>query len=271
MSAPIVGFGAGDGIGFPGAPVTGPTTLTVAGDLVTVHTPLYDATIDLVGASSDNLTVVDVMVNPYELDDVPTVESLCFLAGTLIATPGGHRAIETLKAGDLVLTADGMAMPVRWLGRQTVAMRFADPLRVAPIRIRAGAFATNLPVRDLFVSPDHALMVDGVFVQAGALVNGVSITRERDLPERFVYFHVELADHSLILAEGVAAETFIDNVDRLAFDNWNEHQAFYDGIAPMAEMPFPRAKGHRQVPQALRARLTGRAAELGGHDVRAIA
>ena len=197
---------------------------------------------------------------------------VCFLAGTAIATPAGDCPIETLKAGDLVLTAHGAAVPVRWLGQQTVATRFAAPSRVAPIRIRDGALGEDLPVRDLLVSPDHALMVDGVFVQAGALVNGVSITREdRNMPETLVYFHVELADHSLILAEGVAAETFIDNVDRLAFDNWDEHVALGDDTAPMREMPLARAKAHRQVPRALRATLLARGVEIYGRDVAAVA
>jgi Hint domain len=53
-----------------------------------------------------------------------------------------------------------------------------------------------------------------------ALVNGVSIVRERNVPERLTYYHVELDDHSLLLAENTPAETFVDNVDRLAFDNW---------------------------------------------------
>ena len=197
---------------------------------------------------------------------------VCFCPGTRIATPWGQRAVEELRAGDLVLTDAGHARPVRWLGRQTVATRFADAFRVAPIRIRAGALAENLPLRDLLVSSDHALMVEGVFVQAGALVNGVSITREDAvLPERIFYFHVELADHSLILAEGVAAETFIDNVDRLAFDNWDEHVALGVDTAPLVEMPHARAKAHRQVPRALRVRLAARGVALHGQDVAVVA
>ena len=107
------------------------------------------------------------------------------MPGTLVATPDGERAIETLAIGDLVLTNEGRAMPVRWVGRQTVSTRFADPLRVLPIRVAAGALAENLPVRDLLVSPDHALLVDGILVQAGALVNGTTIRRETQVPVVF--------------------------------------------------------------------------------------
>ncbi|GAB4069291.1 Hint domain-containing protein [Ancylobacter sonchi] len=183
---------------------------------------------------------------------------VCFLAGTMIATPTGEVAIETLKAGDLVLTADGATKPVRWLARQTVSARFADPLRVMPVRVRAGALGDNLPVRDLFVSVDHALLVDGALVQAGALVNGTSIVRHTAMPTRFVYFHVELDDHALVLAEGVAAETFVDNVTRYGFDNWEEAPE-----APIAELDLPRVKSARQLSPATGARLAARAAQLG--------
>ncbi|GAB4069293.1 Hint domain-containing protein [Ancylobacter sonchi] len=183
---------------------------------------------------------------------------VCFLAGTMIATPTGEVAIETLKPGDLVLTADGSTKPVRWLARQSVSTLFADPLKVMPIRIRSGALGEGLPLRDLFVSCDHALEIDGVLVQAGALVNGTSIARHTDMPQRFAYFHVELDDHSLILAEGVAAETFVDNVTRRRFDNWQEAPQ-----SAIAELDLPRVKSARQLPRHIRARLAARAGVLG--------
>ena len=195
-------------------------------------------------------------------------EPVCFMPGTLVATPSGEVPVETLAAGDPVLTADGRSAPVRWMGRQTVSTRFADPLRVLPVRIAAGALGEALPRRDLLVSPDHALMVDGVLVQAGALVNGATVRRDADVPEVFTYWHVELADHALVLAEGVPAETFIDNVARSAFDNWDEHEAAGTD-APIAEMALPRAKSARQVPQATRRRLAERAAILLGAEAAA--
>ena len=59
------------------------------------------------------------------------------------------------------------------------------------------------------------------------MVNGTTIVRETHIPQVFTYYHIELDDHSLILAENIPAETFIDNVDRMAFDNWDEHEALY--------------------------------------------
>jgi Hint domain len=153
-----------------------------------------------------------------------------------------------LQIGDLVLTSDGGCRPVRWIGTRCVVTCFADPLRAYPVRIRAGALAQGVPARDLLVSPDHGMFLGGILVQAGALVNGLSIIREPGMAERFVYYHVELADHALIFAEGAAAETFVDNVDRMGFDNWAEHEALYADVPVLAELPYARAKASRQVP-----------------------
>lgn len=198
--------------------------------------------------------------------------SLCFMAGTLVRTPDGEVAVESLERGDRVLTQDGRIATLDWLGIQTISLRFADKLRVLPIRIRAGALADNVPSRDLLVSPDHALLVDGALIQAGALVNGTSIVRETNVPTTFTYYHVEVEDHSLILAENTPAETFVDNVDRLAFDNWAEHEALYPNGKSINELPYPRAKSYRQVPVSSRVMLAARAQALGfAEDGQAVA
>ena len=186
----------------------------------------------------------------------------CFLEGTRVATPCGERAVEDLRAGDLVLTAEGAALPVRFIGVQTVATRFADPLRVLPIRVRAGALAANTPRRDLLLSPGHALLLDGLLIQVGALVNGGSIAQVAAMPETFRYYHVELPTHAAILAEGAPAESFLDGLEDLGFDNARD-RALAAGEAPTREMACPRVKSARQVPPAIRARLAARAAGLG--------
>jgi hypothetical protein len=210
-------------------------------------------------------TGADVMTETYETINqrgfsiALNAAACCFMSGTLIRTPSGEHPVETLRRGDLVTTTDDRTESISWVGRQTISLLFADPLRALPIRIKAGALSENVPSRDLLISPDHAILVNETLIQAGALVNGSSITRETRVPLTFTYFHVELEDHSLLLAENTPAETFIDNVDRLAFDNWQEHEANYPAGKPIVEMPYPRAKAHRQVPTAIRELLASRA------------
>jgi hypothetical protein len=195
--------------------------------------------------------------------DTITNNAICFYAGTLIATPEGGKAVETLKAGDVVLTSEGETREVVWLGRQTISTVFSDPEKVWPIRVKAGALGESVPSRDLVVSPDHALLVDGVLIHAGALVNGGSIVRQTMVPRIFTYYHVEVADHALILAENTPAETFIDHPERLAFDNWDERKAIFPFGKDVEELAYARAKSPRQVPVHVRVTLAERAQTLG--------
>src|SRR5262245_28877337 len=126
---------------------------------------------------------------------------MCFCSGTTLATRTGAVAIETLKPGDLLTTVGGGAAPVTWLGRQTLSLDQDDPLRIVPIRVTTGALGPDLPARDLLLSPDHAILIGEVLVEAGALVNGTTIVRESDGSPTFGYFHVELGEHTLILAD----------------------------------------------------------------------
>jgi hypothetical protein len=186
----------------------------------------------------------------------------CFCAGTRISTPSGYVNVEDLQVGDAVMTADGAVVPVRWIGRRAVDLRFADPISSLPIRIKAGALGNNLPVRDLLVSADHAMFIDGMLVQAGALVNGVTILRETGMEQRFTYYHIETPNHSLVLAEDAPTETFVDNVDRMAFDNWSEFEALAGERNDVAEMDYARVKSARQLPRSVRAKLSAVAARF---------
>ena len=189
----------------------------------------------------------------------------CFLAGTRIGTPDGAVAVEDIRVGTLVLTADGRTVPVRWLGRQTVVTVFGPDAARRPVRLLAGSLGPARPTDDLCVTSDHALLIDGVLVQAGALVNETTIRRMTDaeLGDRYTVFHVETENHEVILAEDVPAETFVDNVSRRRFDNYAEFEALYgDGEPVVTEMNLPRIKSARQLPQAIRRQLDGRAAAL---------
>lgn len=186
---------------------------------------------------------------------------ICFLEGTEISTPDGVAKVEDLKTGDMILTADGETVAVKWLGKQTVSTMFAAAERLMPVRFAAGSLGNDLPNADLTVTADHAMLVDGVLCNAGALVNGTTIARVplAEFGKSFTVYHVETELHDIILANGAASETFIDNVSRRVFDNFAEYEAMYGDEAEMAELPLPRATSARQVPASIKARLASKA------------
>ncbi|AKO96517.1 hypothetical protein MALG_01332 [Marinovum algicola DG 898] len=184
----------------------------------------------------------------------------CFAAGTLIATPSGTRPVENLSIGDAVLTADGKTVAVKWLGRQTLR-KFLNGTRIQPVRIQAGALGDGLPHRDLTVTGEHGLVFEGLVINAAALVNGTTINWVplAELDDSVTYYHVETENHDVILAEGAAAETFIDYLDRCGFDNYQEYLDLYGAERVIHEMPLPRISAGRLVPGAIKALLGSRA------------
>ena len=181
----------------------------------------------------------------------------CYAAGSLIATPNGERAVETLEIGDAVLSADGRAVAVKWIGLQTVMTRFHSAERLMPVRFAAGSLGDGLPHTDLTVTADHGMLIDGVICHAGALVNGTTISQVplAEMGETYTVYHIETEAHEIILANGAPTETFIDNVSRRAFDNYAEFETLYGEVPEMQELPYPRAMSARQVPPRIRARL----------------
>jgi hypothetical protein len=123
-----------------------------------------------------------------------------------------------------------------------------------PVLIRAGAIADGLPQRDLCVSPEHALYLDGVLVPARHLTNLKSILRRRDL-EVVEYFHLELDAHAVIFAEGQPAETFVDCNSRALFDN----PVSYTGGGTAAWSFCAQRVEEGEVLQVIRDRLNARA------------
>ena len=143
----------------------------------------------------------------------------CFAEGTRIATDHGDVAVEALRVGDRVRLAAGGTRPIRWIGHRHLDLtRHPDPSRARPVRIGAGAVADGIPARDLRVSPDHALSVDGVLIPARLLVNQATIVQETTC-QAVVYYHIELDAHDVLLAEGLAAESYLDTGNRGVFEN----------------------------------------------------
>ena len=85
------------------------------------------------------------------------------------------------------------------------------------MRVTAGAFGPARPRNDLFLSPDHAVYVGEVLIPIRHLINGSTITQ---VPvERVTYYHLELAEHDVLLAEGMPAESYLDMRDGSNYAN----------------------------------------------------
>ena len=157
----------------------------------------------------------------------------CFAMGTRIATPAGEVAVEALAAGMPVLLARGGVAEVVWVGHRRVeCRRHPRPEEVWPVRVAAGAFARGVPGRDLLLSPDHAVFWEGVLIPVRHLVNGRTVRQEA--VDAVTYFHVELAAHDVLLAEGLACESYLDTGNRAAFAN--------GGAAMMLHPDFARGR-----------------------------
>ena len=185
----------------------------------------------------------------------------CFLRGTLIRTATGEREISTLAIGELVVTYSGQEEPIRWIGRRSLRRDASQrwSADVAPIKVARAAFADGVPHRDLYLSPWHAVYLDGLLVTIGSLVNTSNIVRcdANDL-QTLDYFHIELAHHDIVFAEGAPSETFSSSSGYKLFDNWSERPVFELDASPAAQPVVSVANitgGRQQLRSRLRSAL----------------
>ena len=163
-----------------------------------------------------------------------------FLRGTLIRTPSGEQEISSLAIGDLVVTYSGQPKPIKWIGRRSFHRDPGQPWSadVAPIKVARSALTEAVPHRDLYLSPRHALYLDGRLVTIGSIVNGSTIVRcEADELQSLEYFNVELAEHEIVFAEGAPSDTLFPSCEQ--FDNWSERASLGGDKIPPAQPIAP--------------------------------
>ncbi|GJE26035.1 Hint domain-containing protein [Methylobacterium organophilum] len=186
----------------------------------------YDATPAVMNSvySGTGLTSSDI----HGVQALYGASVLCFVGGTAIRTARGAVAVEDLRVGDRAVTASGALRRVTWIGHRTIHCRMqVVPSESWPVRIRRDAFGPGLPVKDLFLSPGHPVLVGqdadgegGVLVPVMSLINGTTIARTRR--DRVTYWHVALEEHDILLAEGLPAESFFDLGQRAWFTGHEE-------------------------------------------------
>ena len=242
----------------------------------------------VLGSSSDSQNLVFQAYNPstgattgqtYLLSDSGTAPSgsvsfnsnngylkpTCFLAGTMILTPTGERAVEEFEVGDIVLNAERKACPIIWVGRRDYDREtYIQPNRIFPVLVRKDALSDNVPSRDTFLSDGHALVFEDaekIMVAVHELINGSTIQRVE--ADRVSYWHIELSSHDVIIANGIPAETFLNVDNRGSFQTVDVVADFNKSASSIELSKFPRC-GNDEVTRRLRERLSERASNLVG-------
>ncbi|MCZ4270614.1 Hint domain-containing protein [Rhodobacteraceae bacterium G21628-S1] len=155
-----------------------------------------------------------------------TTGVICFTKGTMIMTITGERPVEKLKTGDLVLTSDAGFQPLRWIGnRRLSAAQLAQSPNLRPIRIRRGALGSDLPTRDLFLSPQHRVLiatpaVERMFGTSEILVAVKHLTALEviDLVDDACgvdYWHFLMDRHQVVFSNGARTETLYTGSEAL--------------------------------------------------------
>lgn len=210
----FVGGGSGDVVdGNEGGNDFDTLDLTGAGPLKVVYDP----------ANPENGTVQFLDPVDHHVTGTLTFKNIenvipCFTPGTLIATPKGEVPVESLKAGDRIITRDNGIQEIRWVGRKDLGWAdFAANPHLRPIRIRAGSLGNGLPERDMLVSPNHRVLVANdrtqlyfdeheVLVAAKHLVTaqGVQVVEAAQT----AYIHFMCDRHEVVLSDGAWTESF---------------------------------------------------------------
>lgn len=163
-------------------------------------------------------------------------DPVCYLADAMVETVSGEKPVQDLQVGDEVITRDAAGnistQPIIWTGKSRLRANKAlsDDRSGFPVRIKAGALAEKVPHRDLLVTSEHAIFLEGHFIPVRMLVNGRTIAYDHSI-EAYDYYHFETARHSIVHVSGAATETFLDNGMRDQFSEQSqaENGAVADG------------------------------------------
>ncbi|MCX2561975.1 Hint domain-containing protein [Acetobacter farinalis] len=226
------------------------------------------AGVSLPDGAYDAVNSPNMVSNPLQITyaNGNTYVGACFLAGAMVHTPDGVKAVEELAVGDSVLVFEGgeaVSRAVVWTGKAVAHVRDSVPDDEAgyPVRVLKDAISPGVPDRDLLVTPEHCLYFEGQFIPARMLVNGRSIVFDRSVTT-YEYYHIETGRHSVIMASNMLTESYLDTGNRDSFRqqgtvarigagtvlNWAEHAAAplmvaRHGVEPIFRQIAARAEG----------------------------
>jgi hypothetical protein len=167
------------------------------------------------------LTVISAQEGPTggsAVDQSNIAAPPCFTPGTLIRVRGGQAPVEDIQVGDMVKTLDHGFQPVRWVGHISISVaRLRGQPSFWPVVIRKSAFGAGQPGRDLTVSPQHRVLLDGwraelicgepqVLAAAVHLVNDRNVRVMRPVGA-VTYIHLQFDQHEILDSEGLLTES----------------------------------------------------------------
>lgn len=230
-------------------------TVKVSGDYTISNNSLYQQ------ESGGNLYISASPTNSLGTSAV----LVCFLSGSMIRTSKGDVAVEDIQIGDQVVTFDwrnnqDVIRPVIWTGKGHCKVRFDLPDDEAgwPVRVLKDAIADGVPYKDMLITAEHCLFFRDRFVPVRMLVNGVSIFYDKSISS-YEYYHIETESHSIITADGMLTESYLDTGNRSSFrqngkiatlrgavKNWKNHAGAPLGVERSFVEPLFRALEWRQ-------------------------
>ncbi|WP_220093257.1 Hint domain-containing protein [Swingsia samuiensis] len=215
-------------------------------------------------------------------EDFDNIESLdareniaaCFVKGSKIRLGSGEKAVESIEIGDEVVTLcpetqTYRTVPVIWVGRKRMVVDASRPEDQAgyPVRIVKDALGAGLPREDLVVTPEHCLYLNGGFVPARMLVNHRSIFYDRTLTD-YDYFHIETAEHSILMANDVLTESYLDTGNRSTFEEQGNVVSLRSGVGSWEQDAAAPLLVEREAVEPLYREFEARAHVLGCVDHR---
>ncbi len=213
------------------------------------------------------LTVVSTSEGPNAARG-PTYDELaiCFTTGALVLTPAGPVPIETLSAGDQVVTRDRGTQVIQWASASDfTSQQLGLRPHLAPVLIKRGAIAPGSPARDMIVSPNHRMLINSwraemlfgvkeVLVTASALLNDTTVTRLG--PETPVtYRHILFDRHEIITVDGASTESFQPSVPVIDSLQAQVRDELFEIFPDLRAAPDQMGQTARPVLRASEARL----------------
>ncbi|CAK7192808.1 hypothetical protein COMNV_01017 [Commensalibacter sp. Nvir] len=190
-------------------------------DYTNNNTPQDTKEIVLNNVNVDSTIYDGQVLNVIEDDNGGVLIETCFLSGSQIATPKGLTNIEHLKIGDEILTYNNNKTQkdeIIWIGKATCLVRpyLPDDQAGYPVCVRKNAIKENVPSENLFITAEHCLYIDSQFIPVRMMVNHRSIHYDKTVTF-YEYYHIETKMHSVIMANGLLTESYLDTGNRKGF------------------------------------------------------